>query len=865
MPDRHVNVRGLAPVRDFRRSSCQWLTNTIDGLQSIEDEAMRTNLPVTDREIEVSEHVLIVSRTDTKGRITYINRDFVTISGFTEAELIGKPHNLVRHPDMPPAAFADMWATLQAGRPWTGLVKNRAKDGGFYWVEANVTPVRENGQVTGYLSVRRRASREAIAAADAAYRMFRDGTQGARVVRCGEVVTRRPLLGTVPFGLRVGGLVAVAAVLSMATVGAATGAFGEAAGGGVLGVLVALQLAALAGLGWLATRTAIAPVRAATEALLAIGAGDYRVRVDIRRDDVFGRLLQAVQSMQIQLGFSIADTRRQAEEALRIRIGLDNVATNVMIADADARIIYMNQAVQTMFERAEADLRRDLPSFDRTQLLGASMDVFHRNPGHQRAMLPRLTGTHRTTVKVGGHVFALAVTPVVNPAGERLGYAVEWLDRTAEAAMEDEIGRVVDGAAAGDFSGRIDMAGKEGFFARTSAGLNRLLEANARAMEELSSVMQALAAGDMTRRMQGEYEGRFATLQSDINATIGQLGGLTGRIRLAADAIGTAAREIAQGNQDLSSRTEEQASSLEETASSMEQLTSTVRQNAETARQASTLAASAAGAAEEGGRTVTRVIGTMQEIAANSARVHDIIGVIDGIAFQTNILALNAAVEAARAGEQGKGFAVVAAEVRNLAQRSAVAAKEIKDLIGVATLRVTDGTELVSTAGEQVSGIVSAVKNVSDLIAEISAASAEQASGIDQVNTAVSQMDQVTQQNAALVEEAAAAASSLEEQAQALTQAVAAFRTDPAQGVDAAGAAGRAANTDDAPWDGHTERRGPARATNVARAFGHDGAAIKAPARAPAARQTVAPAIERRAANGGRSVGGAATDEWTEF
>jgi methyl-accepting chemotaxis protein len=259
---------------------------------------------------------------------------------------------------------------------------------------------------------------------------------------------------------------------------------------------------------------------------------------------------------------------------------------------------------------------------------------------------------------------------------------------------------------------------------------------------------------------------------------------VVGTVRENAENVTTASAQIAAGNQDLSSRTEQQAASLEETAASMEQLTSTVKLNAENARTANQLAQSASTAAAAGGQTVSEVVTTMDSISANSRKMADIIGVIDGIAFQTNILALNAAVEAARAGEQGRGFAVVATEVRTLAQRSADAAKEIRTLIGQSVERVESGSHLVQAAGTAMQEIVSRVSRVTDLIGEITHSADEQSNGIEQVNQAVSQMDQVTQQNAALVEEAAAAANSLKTQAGELVQAVAVFRLAQAQGID---------------------------------------------------------------------------------
>jgi len=290
-------------------------------------------------------------------------------------------------------------------------------------------------------------------------------------------------------------------------------------------------------------------------------------------------------------------------------------------------------------------------------------------------------------------------------------------------------------------------------------------------------VVSAAKEGDLTSRIPLDGKsGSIEALCGGVNALVENMASIVGQIKTAGDSINVAAREIAAGNQDLSARTEQQAASLEETASSMEELTSTVKQNAENAKQANQLAIGASDIAVKGGKVVSEVVTTMSAINDSSKKIVEIISVIDGIAFQTNILALNAAVEAARAGEQGRGFAVVAAEVRSLAQRSAAAAKEIKSLIGDSVEKVGNGSKLVEQAGKTMDEIVTSVKRVTDIMAEITAASQEQSQGIEQVNQTITQMDEVTQQNAALVEEATASARSLEEQAEGLTRSVSQFR-----------------------------------------------------------------------------------------
>ncbi len=379
-------------------------------------------------------------------------------------------------------------------------------------------------------------------------------------------------------------------------------------------------------------------------------------------------------------------------------------------------------------------------------------------------------------------------------------------------------------------------------------------------------VADEVANGDLRRDIDDGYRDEVAALFHALNRMVASLRRTLGEVQQATEAINTAAVEIASGNTDLSQRTEEQASSLEETASSMEELTATVKQNADNARQANQLAATASEVAVKGGSVVSQVVTTMGSITDSSKKVVDIISVIDGIAFQTNILALNAAVEAARAGEQGRGFAVVAAEVRNLAQRSAAAAKEIKTLIGDSVEKVDTGSKLVESAGKTMEDIVGAVRRVTDIMSEITAASQEQSAGIEQVNQAITQMDQVTQQNAALVEEAAAAAESMKDQAGLLNHSVAQFRLAEQPAATKADGQHKAeprsaqpvAGPTAAPsgWDGRAERRGPNRAANVAR--------IPAAARSGTA-QAAGRSAPSRAAAAASATGTDDTGDWEQF
>ncbi len=518
---------------------------------------MRSNLPVTHQEFIIPDGVTLVSTTDLQSHITYCNPNFVAVSGYSREELLGQPHNIVRHPDMPAEAFRDMWATLQSGSPWSAMVKNRRKSGDHYWVLANATPIVENGQPVGYMSVRTKPTRQQVEEAEALYQRMRS-----------EAESGRPR--------------------------------------------IALHRARVVSTGW-------------------------------------------------------------------------------------------------------------------------------------RGALQRWT---RPTL--GRRMGAIALA---------LAFLVQMLESATEGMPQ-----AVHYAAFGATAALALMA---------SAFMRRLM---VRPVEEAVRFANQMAAGDLSARFQGQLTGELGDLARALNQLNVNLQAVVTDVRHEVEGVQIASGEIASGNHDLSARTESQASSLEETAASMEQLTNTVAQSASSAREAGVLAGQATQVAREGNEAMGAVVTTMDDISRSSSRIGEIIQVIDSISFQTNILALNAAVEAARAGEQGRGFAVVAAEVRSLAQRTLGAAKEIKLLIDTSASQVSQGSQLVHNAGKTMGNIVSAVQQVNTLIGEITGATREQSLGLSQINQAVVQLDTVTQQNSAMVEELAAAASSLQSQAQVMHDAVQIFR-----------------------------------------------------------------------------------------
>ena len=543
----------------------------------------------------------------------------------------------------------------------------------------------------------------------------------------------------------------------------------------IIGIIAGVVLA------WLLARSLVGAIRGAVEVANEVAGGKLDGHIDVSRADEVGDLLRAMQRMQRDLRERIERDQAVAAENLRIRTALDYSSTGVYLTNTDLDIVYANRSLLDTLSQYHDEVSAELSHYDSSKpLIGQSVTALEYRGEMDAKTLEGLekNGSVTREMRYGQAQFAQAISAIRDEQGAAVGYVVEWRDRTTEAQVEKEVARVIHAAATGDLSGRVDSNGKSGFFLELANQINRLLDANASSIEQISGLLSALSRGDLTVRVQGDYQGVFATMRDDANATAEQLTGIVGRIKHSSAAINAAATEIASGNNDLSRRTEQQAANLEETAASMEELTSTVRQNAEHARQANQLAIGAAGVASQGGDVVAQVVTTMSGIETSSKKIAEIISVIDGIAFQTNILALNAAVEAARAGEQGRGFAVVASEVRTLAQRSAAAAKEIKGLIDDSVGKVADGSALVKKAGSTMGEIVASVQRVTDIMAEISAASQEQSAGIEQVNQTVVQMDETTQQNAALVEEATAAARAMEEQAGHLASVVAVFQLD---------------------------------------------------------------------------------------
>ena len=472
----------------------------------------------------------------------------------------------------------------------------------------------------------------------------------------------------------------------------------------------------------------------------------------------------------------VTEKEAQKRETALLRAGIDGSNASLMMCDENRDIVYLNPAFMKFMQRRIDAFQQTFPGFDPNNIVGQNIDQFHRDPEHQKTLLAdesRLP--FLAEIKLQEFTFSINATMIKGPEGEYMGNMLEWADVTNERDAEKQIRRLVKDAAQGEFSSRVDSESYDRFLNQLGTLLNELMSTCEESLRDVANVIKQIAQGDLTATVTADYQGLFDELKNDVNETVENLRAMVERIATTSFSISTSASEISQGNHDLSQRTEEQASSLEETASSMEEMMSTVKASAENAREANQLSNSAQEQAEAGGKVVSEAVKAMNAISGSSKQITENIGVIDEIAFQTNLLALNAAVEAARAGEQGRGFAVVAAEVRNLAQRSATAAKEIKSLIKDSAEKVRDGHRLVGESGQTLEDIVNAVKKVSDIISEIAAASHEQSIGIEEVNKAINQLDEVTQHNAALVEEAAASSQAMDDESKNLNKLVGRF------------------------------------------------------------------------------------------
>jgi len=702
---------------------------------------------------------------DMEGTILSANENFLGVMGYSLDEVKGKHHSIFAKPEFAASQeYKDFWAKLKRGEYESKEYKRLGKGGREVWIQASYNPILDmNGEPFKVVKYATDISaQKAAAAANAVNAKIKVALDGAKT----NVMVADPDFNIIYMNT---------SMVEMM----------EHAEEDIRADLPKFDASALLGTNIdqfhkdpSHQRRLIGGLEDTFEAQINIGRRTFSLIANPVIDQNGERFGTSVEWLDLtdRLAAEIA-AKAEADANSQIKQALDRVTANVMVADADMGITYMNEAMVSMFKNAEADVRKVLPNFDCNKLIGANPDFFHKNPAHQRGMIEQLKSTHATEISVGSRRFTLIANPVNDTEGTRLGTVVEWGDVTAERAVEAEIATVVEAAVAGDLTQRVDVDGKDGFLLNVSSGINKFAETVEAGLSDIARSLEAMAGGDLTARITADYQGTFDALKQNTNATAEKLSEVLSQIALGASEVSTAATEIASGSTDLSQRTEEQASALEETAASMEEMEGAVKTNASNANEANAQGTTAREVAEKGGKVVNDAVEAMSRIEASSQKISDIIVVIDEIAFQTNLLALNAAVEAARAGDAGKGFAVVASEVRALSARSSDAAKDIKALIVDSNMQVKSGVELVNEAGSQLGEIVTSISSVTGLVSDISSANQEQAVGIAEINRAIAEMDEMTQQNSALVEETAAAARTLEEQSDVMQERVSFFNT----------------------------------------------------------------------------------------
>jgi len=673
---------------------------------------MRNNQPVTQREYTLDDETVLISRSDLKGNVTYANAAFVEVSGYTRDELMGSPHNLIRHPDMPEAAYADFWKTIQSGASWQGTVKNRRKNGDHYWVTASVAPLRDGDRIVGYTSLRRKAPAQSIALAETVYKEIREKGKSRRYTLAQGALRRRG----------VGGFLARFQFNSLKAK--------------LTGMVVAsIVLMGLAG-----------------------GLGMYGLMVSGERLDTLNRSgLEAVANLQRverQIGQAVA----QLEPAVRNPRRVD-------VAVVAASVSEYSQSIQTLWDEYLADSNA---SAERLQAFSARLATW----------ISSVDTTVTAVSDANGFAAFEAFNDGVQPTTEQLRESTSQLVSDERANAEALVHQAQQGRQQMLIAQMVLMV----IGLLLLVGLSTvILRSVLRSVEGARHITFQIAAGNLAARERRETKDELGELLYSLDTMRFSLASIVGDVEHRMSVVTPAVQQIAAENEELASRTEQQASSLQQTASSMEEMTSTVQQNTEHARQATELAIQNASSTRDTREQMQQLVARMQRIAQSAEKMAEMISVIDGIAFQTNILALNASVEAARAGEHGRGFAVVASEVRNLASRSADAAQEIRKMIESTTQEVSGGRGAVEQAERAIDNVMQQVSRVSELMESISTASSEQSSGIGQINSAIAEMDNVTQQNATKVQTIAASADNLALETFELANVVDAFRLEGAQ------------------------------------------------------------------------------------
>jgi methyl-accepting chemotaxis protein len=537
-------------------------------------------------------------------------------------------------------------------------------------------------------------------------------------------------------------------------------------------LLISIAVIAGAAMSYLLSRaiTRIQPTKAQRQNIELLANGHFKEK--IAGNDHWTFSLNMIRSRIAEAAARQYDASRQAAI---LTTAMNAASTNLMVADAEFNIISINTSLQEMFRVNELALKKVLPNFDASRVVGSNMDIFHKNPAHNREKVSRLTQAWISEMKIAGLVVRLSVAPILSN-GQKLGYVVEWLDRTQEVDLEMQLDVAARSAKDGILHRRVDISKAQGIYQSLGSNINELLNILSSFSGVIAHSVGELAFSRLDSDMSGDFQGAFRSVQNAINLAMRNLNELLGQVQYTSNEVNNAMRQLSDGVNHFSDQTQEQAAAIEQTAAAMAQMLMAVKSNAGNVLSAETLAHGVHERLVEGNRVMQQALDAMRRIDESGSKIGDIVTLIDSIAFQTNLLALNAAVEAARAGEHGRGFAVVASEVRALAGKSADAAKDIKHLIGESVNQIDQGMQLVQKTSLALNDIKASVDEMSESVSQIANASREQEKGIDEVNRAIAVMDNVAQQSAALVEQTAAAATHVAAQMHGLDSIVRQFK-----------------------------------------------------------------------------------------